>query len=464
MKIEEILVISDIAEKIKQLKIRVNTAPDVAAIEKEYLPAQHKIFDQTERPDKLIKNDDGSTRTEKVARIAIALQKIIVKRAAMFTFGREVKIESETEDQNSKDVLSAVKKIWSDTKLSFKNRRIARYVFAYTECAEIWYPIEGTEVNSKYGFETKFRLRCQLASPALGDTLYPLFDEYGDLVAFSRELTRQEGDKKVKYFETYTATNIIKWQSADSGWIELSNVANALKKIPVIYAKQDEVEWVDVQVLIDRLEKLLSNFGDTNDYHASPKIFITGEIKGFARKGEAGGIIEGVLGSKAEYLAWAQAPEAVKLEIETLLKLIYSLTQTPDVSFDSVKGLGNISGVALKLLFLDAHLKVEDKKEIFGEYLQRRVNLLKAFVGMMNTQLAEAANLLDIEPEITPYMIDDETAEIEMLSTANGAKPVISQKTSIRLAGLVDDVDAELIQIQAEEAASNVSNVFGTAQ
>lgn len=460
MKIEEILALADINEKFKQLKQRATTAPVVSDIEKEYKPAQHKIFDQTERPDKLIKQEDGSARTEKVARIAVALQKIVVKRAAMFTFGRKVRLDAEALDNNTKLLFNAVKKIWKDTKLDFLNRKLSRCVFAYTEAAEIWYPVEGTEVNNRYGFDTKFKMRCLIVSPALGDTLYPLFDEYGDLVAFSREFTRTESGVKIKCFETYTASQIIKWQEVDGNYVEVGNEKNVVEKIPVIYARQDEVEWVDVQWLIERLEKLLSNFADTNDYHASPKIFITGTIKGFAKKGEAGGIIEGEKDSKAEYLAWEQAPEAVKLEIDTLVKFIYSLTQTADISFDSVKGLGNISGVALELLFMDAHLKVEDKKEIFGEYMQRRVNLLKAFVGVMNTPLKDVQ--LDIEPEITPYMIDDQAGFLEMLSTANGGKPVIAQKTSIRLANLVEDVDAELIQIQSEENAANTVNVFGS--
>ncbi len=76
---------------------------------------------------------------------------------------------------------------------------------------------------------------------------------------------------------------------------------------------------------------------------------------------------------------WAQAPESVKLEIETLLRMIYTITQTPDIAFDSVKGIGAVSGVALKLLFMDAHLKVQDKCEVFDDYLQRRLSVIQAF-------------------------------------------------------------------------------------
>ena len=168
-------------------------------------------------------------------------------------------------------------------------------------------------------------------------------------------------------------------------------------KIPIVYGHQELFETEDVDALIARLEKLLSNFADTNDYHASPKIFVKGALTGFSKKGEAGAIIEGEENSDAKYLAWQNAPESVRLEIETLLKFIYTISQTPDISFDSVKGLGALSGISLKLLFMDAHLKVQDKKEVFDEYLQRRVNVIKSYIGSFNLNLQNACEEMEIE-------------------------------------------------------------------
>ena len=222
-----------------------------------------------------------------------------------------------------------------------------------------------------------------------------------------------------------------------------------------MYGCQPKVEWEDVQSLIERLEKLLSNFADTNDYHASPKIFVEGKIIGFARKGEAGGIIEGEEGAKASYLSWQSAPESVKLEIETLLKMIYTITQTPDISFDTVKGIGSVSGIALKLLFMDAHLKVQDKCEIFNEYLQRRINILKAFLGVAHNEWKEAADKLIVEPIITPYIIEDEQSKVNILTAANGGKSIASRRTTVQRLGWADDTDAEIDAIEAEENQEN---------
>lgn len=230
---------------------------------------------------------------------------------------------------------------------------------------------------------------------------------------------------------------------------------NPIGKIPIVYASQPQVEWADVQNLIDRLEKLLSNFADTNDYHASPKIFVQGTVKGFARKGEAGAIIEGEDGATAQYLSWASAPESVKLEIDTLLRLIYTITQTPDISFDTVKGIGAVSGVALRLLFMDAHLKVQDKCEIFDEYLQRRGNIIAAFLALADVKNADAAEAVIVQPQITPYIIEDELSKINILQAANGGKQIASQASTVRRLGWADDPDAELAEIQAEEDRAN---------
>src|SRR5690606_10981383 len=112
-------------------------------------------------------------------------------------------------------------------------------------------------------------------------------------------------------------------------------------------------------------------------------------------------------GSKASYLSWDHAPESVRLEIETLLGQIFSLTQTPNISFDSVKGLGAISGIALKLLFLDAHLKVKNKEETFTEYLQRRNSIILSYAGLLHTPIQSTAHEMDLDDEIEPYMIED---------------------------------------------------------
>lgn len=479
MNLKELLLQEDIdnSKVIAELKSKRDIeSPDTGVYKNQLDPLKHDVYDRVKRPDKKVKidpddpeyknNEDnvinvtgGVTPTgyryEPVARVALAIQKLIVKRAVSFIFGNAVSLDSSAENDNQKAVLKALKRVMYDIKEKSFNRKVARNLFSCTEVAEYWYPVESE--NSVYGFNSKFKLRCAIFSPLLGDSLYPYFDETGDMTAFSREFSLTENKVSKSYFETYTEDAHYMWQNGSNGYtmVEGYPKENAIGKIPVIFGSQPQVEWADVQNLIDRLEKLLSNFADTNDYHASPKIFVKGKLLGFAKKGESGAILQGDENSSASYLSWANAPEAVKLEIETLLQMIYTITQTPDISFDAVKGLGSISGIALKLMFMDAHLKVADHQEVFDEYLQRRINVIKAFIGKFNTKLASDSDNLMVEPIITPYMIVDELSEIKIWTEANGGNPVMSQKASFEKAGLTNDSEADFAQYNTEQTEKN---------
>lgn len=476
MTIEEIFKKATANDVISELKSsRFIPQPDVEEAKKALNPKLHDVNDPIKRPDKRVKVDadndadsaqkvittDGEAvnfRTEKVARVAIALQKLIIKRAVSFCFGNPPKYNATPQNDNEQAVLYALNRILVDVKSKSMNRKIARAIFGFKECAEYWYTVPVNKSHSKYGFPAQHKLRCALFSPEYGDTLYPYFDETGDMVAFSRAFSRKDDNgNAVDYFETFTDKEHWLWMNGANGYEAAPGYPKpiAIGKIPVIYGHQPYFETEDVDKLIDRLEHLLSNFADTNDYHASPKIFITGQINGWSKKGESGAVIEGEEGATMQYVSWQNAPESVKLEIETLLKLIYTISQTPDISFDAVKGLGAISGVALKLLFMDAHLKVQDKGEIFDDYLQRRVNVILAYIGQINTTLEKDCENIIVEPELVPYMLVDELEELNYWLTANGNKPVISQEESVEGAGISKNVEATMQKIKDQTANEN---------
>lgn len=466
MKIEDILAIEKPGDQVAQLKLRATSLPVKADIEKDYDISSHTIKDTVLRPNKAIyeTNDSGVrelVRYEIPARIAIPVQKLIVNRAVAFLFGNPVRISAQTTTDPEKTVLSAIKEILKDAKIDTFNRKVARDIFRGTEAAEYWFPVPvGEGDDDMYGIGSRFKLRCAVFSPMRGDDLYPLFDETGDLIAFSREYSRTELGKVTTYFETYTAKEKREYVRNEHGsYADPTVTPNVINKIPIVYGVQNQTEWADVQDLIDRIEKIYSNFADTNDYHGSPTIVVKGNVKGFAKKGEQGKIIEVDNNSDASYMSWPHAPESVKLEIENLWNTIYCMTQTPDISFDQVKGLGQLSGVALKLLFIDAHLKVKAKQEIFDDYIQRRLSILKAYTGALSTKYKAVAQRMVIDHEIIPYMVDDIASLVDMLTTANAGKPVVSTKTAVALAGLSHDSDAEYAEIVREINEDKVMDI-----
>ena len=190
MTIKEIFSKDKPDEVIAELKARRHAPqPDTASAKKALDQSLHNINDRILRPDKRVRVDNdndanfaqkvievGGEETknykfEKVARISLAIQKLIIKRAVAFLFGNPVAYNVSPEGSNQEAIVKALKRILHDVKSNSLNRRIARAVFGFKECAELWYPVE--KPNNSYGFTSKFKLRCALFSPAFGDTLFP---------------------------------------------------------------------------------------------------------------------------------------------------------------------------------------------------------------------------------------------------------------------------------------------------
>ncbi|WP_214228621.1 phage portal protein [Pedobacter sp. B4-66] len=465
MKINDISPGAKVSDLIKILKNRATPNPDIKKLKKQLDPKQHDIHDHAIRPDKPIKTDKGPDSV-KVARVSLALQKKIIGLGAAFAFGNPVKLNAEIEQnrEDLKSLLLALKKVLKRNKTLSLDRTIYKTISSYKEVAEYWYLVPVDTKFMGYGFASKYKLRVTLFNPKDGTKLYPIWDSTGDFVHFSREFQRNDIDgKPVEYFETFTDEERVLWKKSntDQDWVQESKSIFKYKKMPIVYGSQEEVEYYDVEDLISEIETLLSNFDDTIAYHAWPKIFVNGKVVGFAKKGETGGIIEGAPNTEAKYLSWDHAPESVKLSLETKLRMINTLTSTPDVSIESMKSIGAESGFARKMLFMEPHLKVRDKEEIYIPYMERRYSIIKTLLGEMNNKFKSIIDDLDIDPELTPYMIDDEEGAINLMTIATGGKPIVSQKTAIRLSGLVEDSDAELTQLKAEDKESKTLDVYG---
>jgi hypothetical protein len=75
--------------------------------------------------------------------------------------------------------------------------------------------------------------------------------------------------------------------------------------------------------------------------------------------------------------------------------------QLPDLSYENVKGIGATSGVALKMLFSDAHLKCGDEWEIYEELIERELSVIKAYLSVVE---GDAIKDLEIEPVMRPFI------------------------------------------------------------
>lgn len=126
------------------------------------------------------------------------------------------------------------------------------------------------------------------------------------------------------------------------------------------------------------------------------------------------------------------------------------MTQTPDISFENMKGVGNLSGIALRLMFLDAKLKSLKHHEGFGEGIQRRINLIMAALRVINIASAD----IKVVPEFVFYMPQNDKEIIDMLVTSTGGRAIMSRRTAIQNNPFVMDVEKENEDIEADDAGS----------
>lgn len=468
-------------------KKRDDTIIDAEDVKKALDPEKHDVFDEQKRPDKKVKADEGENpdagmktvtkkggkkeaipmRYEKVARIGLSYQQKIVNAAAAFAFGTPVKYNTESKDTKEIAVLDALKRVIYDNKMQYFDQEMAKELFAFTEIAEFWYPYEGETIHSNYGFPTKMRLRVSMFKPSEGNKFYPYFDASGDLISFARTFKVKEGEenKEVDYFEAYTEESIFQYRKTDDGWtmVEGYPLPVSIGKIQIVYGRQEFPDFYPVQSIINDDEVLRSNFSDTNAYHSDPTTVVKGKINGFSKKGQAGKVIEIGTDADVRLLESQNAAEGVKSQHAMNREDIFSLTQTPDTSFFSMKGIGNLGAAAQRLLFMDAHLKVKSKEVYLGPYLQRRVNIIKAYIGEFNQVYKAAADTVMIEPEITPFIMGDDSETINMVTTAVNAG-VMSRRTAVQSIGWVQDSEEELMQIENELKQAATMDMFPMAE
>ncbi|WP_138481585.1 phage portal protein [Dyadobacter bucti] len=465
--INEILAQGSTTDIIDELKKKNIVVPKWEELVKEYEPKLHAIIaDKAKYPDKPIyDNNDNIIKTEPITRVAIGLQKLAVKRMSefMFTIPANPICEDADTDKQIEEQFTALKKVLKKNKWKTLNKKRCKIISSQCEQATYWYVVQGKEKHNLYGFETTFKLKCAVFCPENGDTLFPLFDEMGDMIAFSREFAIQDGDKKTQYFETWTSDKYIRWrQESGSEWtVDTPPTVIQIGKIPLVYGYRKNPIWDDADNgKVSEIELLLSRNGDIIAYHAAPVLIIKGELAGAPSKSEANKVFTTDTGGGAEYVSWQQSPESVKFQFETLLRMYFTELQLPDLSFENIKGLGAASGEARKWLLADAHLKVGDESEIYEDIIDREYSIIKAYLGAMNTRWKDSINDLEIETEITPFIISDEKTKVEVLVAANGGKPLVSQERSVELAGFSEKPGDDFIKIKAEYAEENVKDIL----
>lgn len=461
MDIKEILGnTNSIDQKINALKKRTICVPLWSVLLKTYETSNHEVLTDTIS----LKDKENG---EKSSRIAIGLDKLLASRFNQFTFAIPVKREyNKPSNDTQTAIISAIEKIYENAHIDTMNFKRGIAYYAACEMFTIWYTVK--RENTIYGFPCKYKLKCKTFSPMDRVCLYPIMDEVDDMIAMSFEYDKKVSDTKtITIFETYTEDRHFVWEKDNQGnsWVEKtaqikedgtveSGEQIIINKIPGVYLWRPFPVYDGLGGIRHELEYSLSRNGNVISYNSAPIVKVKGGIIGKEKKGESSRIWRVESDGDISYVSWNQSQDAVINQTNTLLKLYWMLSQMPDISFDNMKGLGNIGYDARQTLFTEARLKITEESGAWKECFEREFNVIKAFLKQMNQSWANEIDNITCKHIITPYVPEDENNSINVRMKANGGLPVESQLESIIKLGQSKDPISTLKEIRKDQAAS----------
>lgn len=400
-------------------------------------------------------------KTVPVARVVTNTPKRIVRTAVAFMFGGDMSLSAE--DPNGG--FDEFKRVYAQKlKMHSVLRRFARIVLSETKGAIVFYPVTVYKGESKSSV-----IKCKILSTPKSENetceFYPHFDDDGDMDAFIHKYNADVNGSNCECATVYTAETVYSAVKYNGEWA-IEKEVNLFRKIPVVYAEVDQPEWEDVANLMDRHEMRLSRVSDTNDYFAEP-ILKTYGLSDLPSKETVGKElnfsmeVDGDTGTAyhgdAEYLAWSQSIDSIKEELDRTKSEIDSGSSTPDLSFNNLRGIGSISGVARKFMTIEATIKAAENMEVFGPVVQRTVAIVQA--GMVNISHTRYASQLEdnyIDVSFGTILPEDVSEELKNLETAAQFN---SMETIIKNSPYTDNVQEELArkkQDKKEDAANNL--------
>jgi len=319
--------------------------------------------------------------------------------------------------------------------------------------------------------EGKPSLLLNVLSRKNNDDIYTVRDQYRRITAFAWGYYLTEvGNNTVYHVDIYTDTTVYRAKRGKMGW-EVLIKDNPIGKIPMLLFEQTP-EHKEVQPMIERSEMMESTDADTNDRFANPAMVATSEILNSLPKSEEEAklfILKN--GGNVSYLTWNEASESKKNEFERLDKHILSKSFTPNIDFDNMKSLGNLSAKAIRKVMLLAVIKAERHKEKHDDYMKRHANLMKAILG----NVLDYRNKSQYEALMMEHKFQEPFGEDVSETLADVSKQyndgAMSRETYIELSYLIKDGKLELERLKQEEAERieqqkelNKLDVFGGAE
>ncbi|WP_448607168.1 phage portal protein [Paenimyroides ceti] len=297
--------------------------------------------------------------------------------------------------------------------------------------------------------------------------MYPVFNDQKDMIYFAWRFNSEVNLNIIDNIWIYDKTNVYVITNENGTYQLKDTKPHGFSRIPVVYLSQEEPSWKRVESLIDRYEVALSKLGESNDYTSHPLLLTYGEIQSLPDKSDEGKHINfpiKMLGDDektpvhgdAKFLTADNSAETSKLELQTIRELIYSMSSTIDASLENLKGLGDISGKALQILFQNPIIKAKMNEGDNRTMIERCLNIIADGIKKSIAPNIQTDDLL-IDIQFNSILPTDLKEAIEnAVSAVSGG--VMSRKTAVNYLDMTDDAKKEIEDILSDLDSKQTNN------
>lgn len=410
---------------------------------KEYNPQTHKVM---RRPNKYRKGEPPYI-TEKLPRTR---QRYINEVELFFLLGNPVKWKKKSGSDAAYELFTRFLK---EQHYNSRLRQCKRLAGAETESALLYHIYRDDESNEA-------RAKTVVLARSTGYKLRPLIDQYGSMTAFAYGYTTRENGKNVTHWDFQTSKILAYAKKSAIGW-EVNLYPNPTGKINVVYFIQPKA-WDGVEERIEREEMLDSTTGDTNNYFSDPIAAATADVvDSLADPSKPGKLIQ-LTGSnsKFEYINPPMSSETRASEKADLEKSILFDSLTPNLDVQEMKGVGTLSGAAIKNAMILGFIKSAGRKEIYGELIGRTANVMKAILMFLHPEMQRDIEELEIDFDFSEPFQDDYHTRWQAIASLYESG-VASLETVVQMLSLTDAPQEEIARLKEMAEAQATTKVTG---
>lgn len=415
------------------INLMQNRDAEVDAALEEYNPQTHEVM---RRPNKYRKNDNPYF-SEKLPRTR---QRYINEVELFFLLGNPILWKKEEGDDEAFELFTAFLK---EHRFDATMRKVKRLAGAETQSAKLYHIFRDERTSEA-------NVRAVVLSRQTGYKLRPMFDQYGNMRACAYGYTLTERGKNIEHWDIQTPDFLFYCKKTTVGW-EVQTFENPTKKINIIYYPQPKA-WDGAEPRIKREEMLDSKVADTNNYFADPIAAASADvIRSMADPNAIGKLIQ-LTGdnSRFEYINPPQDSASREAEKRDLNDSILFDTMTPDFSFDKIKGMGTLSGDAIKNAMILGYIKRDNRKEIYEELVDREKNVIISILKYLHPDMAKKLDELVVSFAFSEPFAQDKQKNWQAISQLYQAG-VCSLENAVTMLALTDAPEEEIARIKEEQ-------------